>query len=244
MKNGTIPQVRVAESASEASSWTGLAVVVDVLRCSTTICALLESGRNDVRVYSSPEYARSVFETEKEADLFSELDFGPFFKKNDNSPYLALRGPAGARPALSVTGSGTPAIMSLRGAGRIIIGCFANFRVLVDFLKNCGEEIMIVPACLYLDPAHVEDILCAKAIAEGVRGGDTVMEAVGLIHSSGRPVDFIASRPETGKEDLRLALDTGRFAVLPQVKIEGVFGRVTDILARHKPADIRIPHRG
>lgn len=227
MKTGL---ARVARSVREASAWTGQAVVVDVLRCSTTICALLKSGRRDIRVYSSPEYARCVFETEKETDLFSELDFGPFFKKNDNSPYLALRCPGAPRPAISVTGSGTPAIMSLRNASRIIIGCFANFRVLAGFLKDCPAETIIIPACLYLDPAHVEDIICAEAIVDSAGGRDTVMEAVGRVHSSGRPMDFIASRPETGHEDLKIALDVGRFSVLPQVRLERVVGRVTDIL--------------
>jgi len=88
---------------------------------------------------------------------------------------------------------------------------------------------MIIPACLYLDPGHVEDVICAGAIAEHVNGKDACMEAIGKVHSSGRPVDFLAGRPETGREDIRLALQPDTLPVIPEIEIKGFYAGVSGV---------------
>ncbi|MFH1618560.1 MAG: 2-phosphosulfolactate phosphatase [bacterium] len=246
----------MAQTVGEARAWSGRAVVVDLLRCSTTICALVKSGRKDIRLFSSPQYAKAVWLAEmscprqaavpealcrglaeKNCDFFSELELGSFSGKFDNSPHLALFSGDPSRPALLVTGSGTPAIMSLGNARQILAGCFANLPALLDYLKSAPDDTLIVPACLYLDPSHVEDFLCSEAIADGLQGRDTVPEAIGKIHSSGRPLDFIAGRPETGEKDLRIALDAGCLPVVPQITIRRGYAAVTRVSATTALAD-------
>ncbi len=222
----------IADKPAQAAAWRGLAVVVDVLRCSTTICALVKNGRKDIRICANRKLAAAVSAGGKDADIFSELEFSPPGKKFDNSPHLALSAAFNPdKPVIVVTGSGAPAIMSLLRAKEIIIGCFANFSALVRYLKqSAGADLMIIPACIYLDPAHVEDKICSQAIADAISGPDASLEAAGRIHSTGRPMDFLLTRPETGKQDLEIALTPNTVFAVPQVKIKGVWGRVEKIL--------------
>ena len=218
--------VRVAYEPAEARAWSGRALVIDLFRFSNTICALLESGRGDIRVYASPPRAVAVRKLEKNSDLFSEMDLGPGVEQYDNSPYTALHGSDPARTALSVTNSGSPAVMALTLAEEILIACFANFPALTAYCRKHPRPAMIVPACLFYDRSHVEDFICARALERELAGEDAYAAALGEIHASGRVLDFMATRPETGKRDMEIALKKGIFGAVPRVKLVNGVGRV------------------
>src|SRR3989338_7466203 len=117
--------VKIALDPAEARVWRGRGIVVDLFRFSNTITARRESGRRDARVYPSPAMALSARRTLPGSDLFSEIALG--VEQYDNSPYTALYGSDPARPALSVTNSGSPAAppppLAPEGPG----GRFAHF---------------------------------------------------------------------------------------------------------------------
>lgn len=249
-------RTRVAYEPQEARAWRGRGIVIDLFRFSNTVCALLESGRVDVRVYSGPAHAAAVKALEKGSDLFSEMDFPPGTDKYDNSPYIALRASDASRPALIVTNSGSPAVMSLIRAGEILIGCFANMPYVTEYCREKPMDTLIVPACLYYDRKHVEDFICARALADAMEGREAELNtdlchlappsaanrnggivdpfaaALEEIHGSARVLDFMAFRPETGKRDMELILKKGTMAVVPRVKLEGVMGRVENAVLK------------
>ena len=105
-------ETRICLDRADAAAWRGRGIVIDLFRFSNTICALVESGRRDIRVYASPERAVAARRVEKNSDLFSEIDLGPGVEQYDNSPYTALYESDPARAALSVTNSGSPAAAS------------------------------------------------------------------------------------------------------------------------------------
>ncbi len=219
-------KVSVALEPADARVWRGRGIVIDLFRFSNTICALLESGRGNVRVYSEPARALAALSLEKKSDLFSEIDFGPGVDRYDNSPYTALYASDPSRPALSVTNSGSPAAASLLLAKEILIGCFANFAALVSYCRANPMPTLIVPACLFYNRAHVEDFICARALERDLAGGDSFAEALGEIHSSGRVLDFLAFRPETGKRDLELVLKKSWLKAVPRVTFKAGVGLV------------------
>ncbi|MBI4803504.1 MAG: 2-phosphosulfolactate phosphatase [Elusimicrobia bacterium] len=223
--------VKVAYEPGEARLWTGRGIVIDLFRFSNTVCALLKSGRKDIRVYSSPGHAAAVKALEKGADLFSEIEFPPEVDKYDNSPHTALYGSDASRPALIVTNSGSPAVMALGCAPEILIGCFANMPYLAEYCCKLPMDTLLVPACLYYDRTHVEDFICARSLADAIEGRDSFEAAVEEIHSSSRALDFMAYRPETGKKDLKLILKKGNMAVLPRIQMQDVFGKVEDAIS-------------
>ena len=223
--------VRVACERSEAGLWLGRAVVVDLFRFSNTVCALLKSGRSDVRVFSSPSSAIAVKKAEKNSDLFSEIEMPPEVDRYDNSPYTALCGSDSSRPALIVTNSGSPAVMALSSSKEILIGCFANAPALGRYCRSNPMPTLIVPACLYYDRGHVEDFICARSLAQEIEGRDTFPDALGEIHSSGRVLDFLSLRPLTGKKDMEIALARDIMKIVPRVRLIGGCGIVEDAAA-------------
>ncbi|MFA6433477.1 MAG: 2-phosphosulfolactate phosphatase [Elusimicrobiales bacterium] len=225
-------RVRVAYEPQEARDWTGRGIVIDLFRFSNTVCALLKSGRRDIRVYSGPAHAAAVKALEKGSDLFSEIEFPAEVEKYDNSPYTALRASDASRPALIVTNSGSPAVMSLVRAGEILIGCFANMPFAAEYCRMNPMDTLIVPACLYYDRRHVEDFICARVLADAIEGRDSFEAALEEIHGSGRVLDFMAFRPETGERDMAIILEKGSMAVLPRVTLSGVHGIIENIAGR------------
>jgi len=161
---------------------------------------------------------------EKNADLFSEIELG--VKQFDNSPYTALHGSDPSRAAISVTNSGSPAAASLLLAEEVLIACFANFPAVAAYCRANPRPTLIVPACLFYNTAHVEDMICARALEAELEGGDAFPEALEEIHASGRVLDFLAFRPETGKRDMELVLKKGWIKAVPRVKFRAGVGFV------------------
>lgn len=223
-QNQSSPEVRIAFDRGEAALWAGRALVIDLFRFSNTICALLESGRRDVRVYGLPALAVAASRGVKNADLFSEIDLG--VEQYDNSPWTALHGSDPSRPALSVTNSGAPAVTALLSASEILVACFANFPALTAYCRANPAPTLIVPACLFYNTAHVEDMICARALERELRGEDASEEALLEIHSSGRVLDFLAGGRPTGQRDMEIALKKGLFSSVPRVRLAGGYGRV------------------
>lgn len=218
-KSGPFPELRVACEPGDARAWRGRAVVIDLFRFSNTVCALLESGRRDVRVYADPSLAVAAARASK-ADLFSEMDL-PGVEKYDNSPAAALSGSDPSRAAVIVTNSGSKAVMACASAAEVLIGCFANSAPLRDYCAALPMNTLFVPACLYYDRAHGEDFSCARFLA----GETTYGEAVAEIHSSGRPLDFLTGRPG-GRGDLEISLSENLFSGVPSAWHRGVFAPV------------------
>lgn len=213
------PLNRVAYGPEEAWAWRGRAVVIDLFRFSNTVCALLESGRRDVRVYADAPLAVAAARSSG-ADIFSEKDL-PGVEKYDNSPVAALNGSDPSRPAVIVTNSGSKAVLACPSAAEILIGCFANAGALSEYRAVSPMDTLFVPACLYFNRAHAEDFSCARFLA----GEMSYRDAVSEIHSSGRPLDFLAGRPG-GRPDLELSLSEDIFSGVPSASHRGVFAPV------------------
>lgn len=214
---------RVAYEPGEARDWRARAVVIDLFRFSNTVCALLESGRRDIRIYSDPSLAVAAGKA-SHADIFSEMDL-PGVKKYDNSPMTALKGSDPSRPAVIVTNSGSKAVMACPTAAEVLIGGFANSAALLEYCSRKPMDTLFVPACLYYDRAHVEDFSCARYLSDLFSGNASLEEALAEIHASGRPLDFLTSRP-SGRQDLEMSLSTGLFAAVPSAWHRGIFAPV------------------
>lgn len=221
--------MKIASSPAECLAWKGLAVVVDVLRCSTNICAMLKRGKPCVRIYADKKKAVAWHKAHPVSDFFSELEFPPEFAKYDNSPWQALKSDP-ARPAVLVTGAGTKAVIGLKNASEVYIGCFANFPCAVSKLKQTGKPALIVPAGIFY-LGHIEDALCAAALKAAAAGEPAAAKrAMSALKKSGRIEEFLAMRKETGEKDVALALNIGGLAVLPKIEVFGDYGIASDSL--------------
>ena len=97
------------------------------------------------------------------------------------------------------------------------------------FPRATPKPTLIVPACLFYDMRHVEDMICARALVEELEGRDAFPAALDEIHASGRVLDFLAFRPETGRRDMELVLKKGWMKAVPRIKFKAGAGLVENL---------------
>jgi len=219
-------QIRVGKTRRECTSWTGDAVVVDVLRCSTTITSLAAAGKSDITVFAHKEKALALKAEKPEADFFSELAYPSDFRHFDNSPHQALTLSDKNTPAIIVTGAGTKAMIGAKKARTVTVGCFANFPYLIDYIRQNLSDVLVIPAGLfYLN--HFEDFACSQAIREAVLGEKHAAEnAIAAIRHSGRVEKFLHIRPENGRQDLAIAFNIGGLKAVAGIAVKKDRGEV------------------
>ena len=194
----------------------GTAVVIDVLRFSTTICALLKAGRKAIWVAQTPQALQQAPEPEG-ADVYSELKFDWPGRHVDNSPTIALSDGGRECPAYVTTTSGSRALWASRAAERVLIGGFANFSALVDALRQAPEPLSFVPAAPPVKPSAVEDELCAEAFAEALQGrAGAAQRAIERWHATPRPAEYFGLGLPTGRSDFDLCFAVDGIPLLPQ----------------------------
>lgn len=165
----------------------GVAVVIDVLRASTTITQALASraacviptatvaeahaAAAEIAGYSLPSTNSEVpadirakagilLGGERGGTLISGFDL-------DNSPMKYAASVVAGKTVVFTTTNGTLALLKCRLAERVLVGCFNNLHSLIALLANDSRPIHVV--CAGTDGiVSTDDALCAGAIATGV----------------------------------------------------------------------------
>lgn len=150
-----------------------LAVVIDVLRASTTVCAALSQGAKRIIPFASIEdtkrFATRLAESGETPLLCGErgcvridgFDLG-------NSPFEYTSETIANRTLLFTTTNGTRGLMAVAKASWIAMGCFANLSALVDRLAREQGDIYLVAAGTD-GRVTLEDALAAGAITQALR---------------------------------------------------------------------------
>lgn len=145
----------------------GLAVVIDVLRASTTIVHALAYGARDVTPCETVEQAVATAEQLDAASVLLGGERGgePIegFQLG-NSPLEFTADVVGGKSIVFTTTNGTKALRQCEPAARILIAAFVNRTALVRVLQTDGRPVHLV--CAGTD-GHItaEDILFAGAVA-------------------------------------------------------------------------------
>lgn len=149
----------------------GIAVVIDVLRASTTICHALAAGAKAVvpceeieearRMAANHSGERTVLGGERGGRPIEGFDLG-------NSAFEYTEEAVGGRTVVFTTTNGTRALLRCRQAERVLLGTFVNLRAVVRALADDGRPVHVV--CAGTDGAvTAEDCLCAGALAADLR---------------------------------------------------------------------------
>lgn len=144
-----------------------VAVVIDLLRASTTITTALAAGADGVvpcstvddALRSATQFAHGdvLLGGERQGMLIDGFDL-------DNSPSAYTPQRVGGKRIVFTTTNGTAAIASSAAAERILIGCFANFNAVVDLLIRDGRPVRLICAGTGGE-VSAEDVVCAGAFA-------------------------------------------------------------------------------
>lgn len=239
-------EVRIAVTEKEAGSWSGTAVVIDVIRFSGTAAALLKAGREIIRIHGDPAILKRDLKRFPDCDLFSEKDLGtgapalgdPPLKNDqgeivrfDNSPHAAGDATRRKRPALILTGTGSRAVLACQGASTILIAGFCNFSAALDQMRLSAGPILLVPAALML-PKWVsvlegaEDAAGADCFQAALNGQAHPETHLARLWRSERPAAFRKERPLDNDRDLNLVLSFDTILAVPRVVIENGVGVV------------------
>lgn len=165
----------------------GVAVVIDVLRASTTITQALASGAVAVVPTASVADAHAAAASIAGHSLASANSEVPAAVRSaagillggerggtlipgfdlDNSPLKYAPGVVAGKTVVFTTTNGTQALMRCRFAARSLIGCFSNLHAVIALLANESRPIHLI--CAGTDGAvSTDDALCAGALATGV----------------------------------------------------------------------------
>jgi 2-phosphosulfolactate phosphatase len=153
-----------------------MAVIVDVLRASTTITSSLVAGANAIVPCLTIDDARNVA-AQHEALLGGErggikcdgFDFG-------NSPTEYTPDAVAGRTIAFTTTNGTRALMKSKNAAEIVIGSFVNLSAVADKCRAVGQNLHIV--CAGTDGViSAEDVLFAGLLAARLNGSDQFQPA-------------------------------------------------------------------
>ena len=148
-----------------------VAIVIDLLRASTTIVHALAAGAPFVRPVVTVEEARALvtggegasgplLAGEREGLAPPGFDFG-------NSPRDLTGESVGSRPIVFTTTNGTRAIHSAAGAECVLIGALVNLTATAEFAARLDRPVRIVCAGTGGRTTE-EDVLCAGAYVEAL----------------------------------------------------------------------------
>lgn len=148
----------------------GIAVVIDVLRASTTIVTALAHGATRVRPVLTIEEARAeaaargaLLGGERGGRRIDGFDLG-------NSPLEYSRGRVGGRSIVITTTNGTAALHACSGAVEVLIGAIANRTAVAACARSLAEQRAgcdVHLVCAGTDGVVTEeDLLAAGAILD------------------------------------------------------------------------------
>ncbi len=165
----------------------GVAVVIDVLRASTTItqalasraaCVIPTSTVAEAHVVAAEIAEVSLTPTNTEVSAEKRAKSGvllggergglliPGFDL-DNSPLKYSAGVVAGKSVIFTTTNGTQALLKCHLAERVFVGCFSNLHSVISLLASDSRPIHLV--CAGTDGiVSTDDALCAGAIATGV----------------------------------------------------------------------------
>ncbi len=219
-----------------------IAVVIDVLRASTTITSALAAGASAVIAVETIEQARdyaarhpdALTGGERKGRRIEGFDLG-------NSPLEYLPRLVAGREIVFSTTNGTRAIAACHSAARLVIGSFVNASSLVDRLVRARQDIVL--ACAGTDGAPtLEDSMLAGLICESLTSDSNAgHRRLGVAARAAREIWRTAARQQQPgitlfdqlcqsrggqnliridhAEDIRFAADQDRFDVIGQLDL-------------------------
>jgi 2-phosphosulfolactate phosphatase len=222
---------RQEEAAPEALRGS-TAVVIDVLRASSTIVSALAAGAREVRCFATVAEARRARRTaagrpallcgERNGRKVPGFDLG-------NSPGDFTPARCAGRTLLMTTTNGTRALGRTLCAREVIIGCFLNLSAVAAWLSAGRGDVALLCAGTEGE-VSADDVAFAGALAcaiaqNGLALTESAQEAVAVWRAARRSLTKFLARSRGGlplvkiglERDIRFCARRNRFDLVPRV---------------------------
>jgi len=168
-KHSRILHVHLVPSLVSAKQLAGgIAIVVDVLRATTTIVRALTVGVTSVRVCAEIAEAKLLANSLKPAKVILAGERGgkkiPGFDRG-NSPLEFTASNCKNATLVMTTTNGTAALLHAASAERVLVGAFVNFSAVCEQLRQDVRPIHVICAGTDGEPSF-EDTLFAGGLVE------------------------------------------------------------------------------
>jgi 2-phosphosulfolactate phosphatase len=218
-------RIHVAFTPAEAAP-APVAVVVDVMRATSTIAQALASGWE--RVFCAPgiEEARALRNKLGEGLLGGERDAVQIPGFELGASPREVREPRGSTLIMSTT-NGTHAIVTAaESCETVLLGCLLNLDAVVSAVRERGEDVTVVCAG-WKTLFAIDDAYCAGRITCGLEGErtDATVAAEVIADRYPRSIDGINARtygPPGLEEDIAWVTQDNLLDVVPR------FSRMVD----------------
>lgn len=214
-------------------------VIIDVLRASTTVCAALLNGAKEVITCESLDKAVTVFNNLSKENRYlggeRNGEMPPGFNAG-NSPAEYTRENIEGKSIILATTNGTKSYQKARQAERKIVGCFANFSLVAEYLAEFfsnpenSEKKLVLLAAGTNGRMSYEDTLCAGAFIDYMKrrfeyceSSDSANMAMNLYNLHKSDLKAFLSECEHARHlknigfesDLDLCLEFDHYPVIP-----------------------------
>lgn len=207
-------RIHVALLPSQIDPPMGVAIVVDVVRASTTLVTLMERGCVPILLATTVDIARRAAARDRTLLLIGEegglppegFDYG-------NSPADLARAPLAGRGAVVVTTNGVPAIHAAAGAEVVLVGCLRNAASVATAAWDAGGaegRITIIcaarPSGFGLDDAYCAGVLVERLMRLGEVELSDAAEAARMLALAEPDPRRLLGRSAAGRYVTRLGL--------------------------------------
>lgn len=158
-------KIEIKRSLEGAKSAKGLAVVIDVIRASTTICTLISKKVDKIIIARSSDDALRLKRDNPGYLVIGEKDgIRPEGFDYNNSPrdidHLDLEG----KKIIFSTTNGTKMIANIKKADQVIVACFNNMGSIVEYIKTKGPGVVSLIAAGSSGKDVPEDMIFAQCL--------------------------------------------------------------------------------
>lgn len=185
-----------------------VALVIDVVRATTTLCAMFEGGARSVTLANDVATARAHAQAQPNTLLIGEVaGLPPRDFAYGNSPVELAGAQLADRDVVFSTTNGTRAIVAVQGAAAIVAACLRNGRAAVqlalELARERGADLTVVCAGRAGGTQQgMDDVICAGYLVEQI-----IVQSGGVIAPWQPDADFAATVPRSPVPAHALELD-------------------------------------
>ena len=210
-------EISIHVGLKDTDKMSGVAVVIDVFRATTTIACLLQSQADKILVLPDANDIKKYCFNENYA-CFSEVVEEGY----DNSPIIALSTELKAKTAVISTTNGTKGILAARKCKKVLTAAFINLDAIVDYLiaLEPPKISLIAVGHITRNAGTIEDTLCAQVIKnrlEGLTIDESQIRKILMRRILDRRLDLNKQEELRVYNDMLLCSTTGILNVIPKV---------------------------